>query len=153
MLFHRGCFINVIHSTDKITTVQFKNSTGIKLQGKKCQRRSYYLIHVGFYDIYSPIRRHSILSLSFLFYLSLCSFYSATHTSSMMTYSVTHWDKIHTHLSSSCIISSYFWMTLAPSADSRHLQRRWDFTTHAKVIFNIIPVASIPANHFFVWPL
>lgn len=66
-----------------------------------------------------------------------------------MTYSVSRWDKICTHLYSSCIISSYFWMTLAPSADSRHLQRRWNFTAHAKVISYIFPVANIPKHHFY----
>ncbi len=143
MLFHRGCFINVRHSTNKITNVPFKNSTGVKLQGKN-------LIHVvGFYDIYSPIRGHPILSLSTLFNLPPCSFIQWYIHLRMMTYSVICRDKIHTHLSSSCIISSYFWMTLAPSADSRHLQRRWNFTAHAKVISNIFPVANTPKHNFY----
>lgn len=56
-----------------------------------------------------------------------------------MTHGAIGWDKIGTHLSSSCIISSYFWMTLAPSGDSRHLQRRWDFTRHAKGYIQYLP--------------
>lgn len=63
-----------------------------------------------------------------------------------MTYSVIHYDKIHTHLSSSCIISSYFWRTLVPSGDSWHLQRRWDFTAHAKVTSNILYPVSLASN-------
>lgn len=69
-----------------------------------------------------------------------------------MTYSVIRWDKIRTHLSRSCIISSYFWMTLAPSGDSRHLQRRWDFTTHAKGYIQYLP-RPIFQNIIFMRPL
>lgn len=32
MLFHSGCFINVMHSTNKITNAQLKNRVGVKLQ-------------------------------------------------------------------------------------------------------------------------
>lgn len=35
MLFHRGCFINVRHSTKKNTNVQLLNNVGVKLQGGK----------------------------------------------------------------------------------------------------------------------
>lgn len=66
-----------------------------------------------------------------------------------MTLSVTRWDKCGTHLSSSCIISSYFWMTLAPSAVSKHLQRRWNFTSHAKGRANIFPGSNILKPHFY----
>lgn len=41
----------------------------------------------------------------------------------MMPYGAIHQHRIGSNLSSSCIISSYFWMTLAPSADSRHLRK------------------------------
>lgn len=50
--------------------------------------------------------------------------------------------KIHTHLSSHCIITSYFCKTLTPSGVSKHLKRRKQFKSHAKLLSEIVPGAN-----------
>lgn len=93
-------------------------------------------IHAVGFNICSTTNGQPILSR---FNLPSCSFIQQHIHLSMMTYSVIRRDTICTHLSSSCIISSYFWMTLAPSWDSRHLQRRWDFYKPCKGYIQYLP--------------
>lgn len=52
--------------------------------------------------------------------------------------------KIHTHLSSHCIIISYFCRTLTPSGVSKHLKRRTQFKSHVKLLSEIFPGANDP---------
>lgn len=69
--------------------------------------------------------------------LPLCSFVQQHIRWSMTTRGAIRRDSIVTHLSSSCIISSYFWMTLAPSGDSRHLAEKMRFHEASGRLFPI----------------
>lgn len=70
-------------------------------------------------------------------HLPSCSFVQQHIRPSMTTRGAIRRDSIVTHLSSSCIISSYFWMTLAPSGDSRHLAEKMRFHEASGRLFPI----------------
>lgn len=87
--------------------------------------------------------------MPFLLHLPPGSFVQQHIRRSMMTRGATRRDRIATHLSSSCIISSYFWMTLAPSGDSRHLAEKMRFHEARKRLFPISSKRPILQNIAF----
>lgn len=121
--------------------VQFRERirSDTRLMPDSCQGLRYLQLREDREEESYSVTVYSVSSSSLFLYAG--NIHDDTHCKS--------WDEIHTHLSSSCIISSYFWMTLTPSADSKHLQRGWNFIKHAKVVSHISPSAIIPKHHFY----
>lgn len=83
-------------------------------------------------------------------HLPSCSFVQQHIRPRMTTRGAIRRDSIVTHLSSSCIISSYFWMTLAPSGDSRHLAEKMRFHEASERLFSISSKWPILQNIVFL---